>query len=971
MPYSISLSVSVDSARVRPLTRFAFPAPSEQPDEALWAICSENAVASSMKVSSPVLEAYLECSTKCWLRSRGELSTGNAYAEWGHLRKATYCEDGLKYLLTAFPDSDRVKSPQIFKHAKDATWRLAIDVLLQTDALESRLPALERTPSERQDRPPHFVPHRFQWSNKVTKNDKLLLAFDALVLAEAVGSQVNFGKIMHGGGRRTLKVNLSPLARELRKQVANVVALTAEESPPDLVLNAHCRQCEFQARCHNLAKQKDELSLLSGMSQKERKKLHGRGIFTVTQLSYTFRPRRRRRQSQNRVEKFHHSLRALAIRENKIHAVDIVDPKLDGTPVYLDVEGLPDRDFYYLTGIRVGSGDHAVQYSFWADDKDGERCMWNELLDVLSVIPDPKLVHFGRYETTFLKKMFARYGGSSGGSVVATAIEQAVNLLSLVFAHIYFPTFSNGLKDIAGYLGFRWSGSPSSGLEAIVWRHRWEALRDPSLKQALYDYNRQDCEALALVASRVTDLHRAVSANCTSVHSSVILASEIKRESPFPFRFGRNAFAFPELEIINRAAYWHYQRERVCAKGRIKRVQEREPQSRRRRSAPTPNTIIECPPARCCPTCASNLIYCHGKGTKIEMDIRFMRHGVKRWITRNVVCRYRCQSCRSTFYPSDRRWTASRYGPAIAAYAVYQNIELGLPQGRVAAGVRQMFGLDISRNTVNEFKAATAQKYASTYDDLLKKLCSGRVLHVDETRASVKGKDCYVWVLTSMEEVAYFHTPNREGGTIQAMLRDFSGVLVSDFYAAYDAIECPQQKCLIHLIRDLNDELLKHPFDDGLKQLVGDFAGLIKPMVETVNRRGLKKRFLGRHRAFVDRFYRRLDHRCGASEAVRKVTERLTRSRNTIFTFLDFDGVPWNNNNAEHAIKAFAELRRSIDGKTTESGLRDFLVLLSVWQTCKYKNVDFLGFLRSGSGNVDDFAISRRPRRSRSLNYEA
>src|SRR5439155_8222545 len=55
------------------------------------------------------------------------------------------------------------------------------------------------------------------------------------------------------------------------------------------------------------------------------------------------------------------------------------------------------------------------------------------------------------------------------------AIDHAVNLLSFLFARIYFPTFSNGLKEIAGYLGFRWSGSPVSGLEAIVWRRRWEA----------------------------------------------------------------------------------------------------------------------------------------------------------------------------------------------------------------------------------------------------------------------------------------------------------------------------------------------------------------------------------------------------------------------------------------------------------------------------------------------------------------
>src|SRR3984893_6844747 len=150
-----------------------------------------------------------------------------------------------------------------------------------------------------------------------------------------------------------------------------------------------------------------------------------------------------------------------------------------------------------------------------------------------------------------------------------------------------------------------------------------------------------------------------------------------------------------------------------------------------------------------------------------------------------------------------------------------------------------------------------------------------------------------------MEEVAYFHSPTREGGIIQAMLKDFSGILVSDFYAAYDAIECSQQKCLIHFIRDLNDDLLKHPYDNEIKWLVGAFAGLVKPMIETVDRHGLKRRFLGKHKIFVDRFYKRLSTEFGIGEAARRIIERLQKNRNTMFTFLDLDDVPWNNNNAE------------------------------------------------------------------------
>jgi hypothetical protein len=61
--------------------------------------------------------------------------------------------------------------------------------------------------------------------------------------------------------------------------------------------------------------------------------------------------------------------------------------------------------------------------------------------------------------------------------------------------------------------------------------------------------------------------------------------------------------------------------------------------------------------------------------------------------------------------------------------------------------------------------------------------------------------------------------------------------------------------------------------------------------------------------------------------------------------FLDYDGVPWNNNNAEHAIKGFARVRRFADGRFTEDSIRDYLVMLSVAETCGYQNIDVLKFL--------------------------
>ena len=168
-------------------------------------------------------------------------------------------------------------------------------------------------------------------------------------------------------------------------------------------------------------------------------------------------------------------------------------------------------------------------------------------------------------------------------------------------------------------------------------------------------------------------------------------------------------------------------------------------------------------------------------------------------------------------------------------------------------------------------------------------------------------KPDYVWVLTSNREVVYILADSREGEMVQELLAEFKGVLVSDFYTAYDSIGCVHQRCLIHLMRDLNDEVLNNPFDTELKQVVTAFAELLKPMVETVDRFGLKSHFLKKHLAGVDRFYREIGAADYRSEAATKCKQRFERNRDELFTFLSHDGVPWHNNNAEHAIKAFAQ----------------------------------------------------------------
>ena len=909
--------------------------------------------------STPILEAYLKCPSKCWFLFFGKKGDANIYSDFVRNQNNAYRAAGLERLMAKTQRSKCVVMPSAPVNIKTATWLLAVDFIATNENLESRLHAVERVPSDGQGKPVQFIPIRFIFTNKLIKGDKLILAFDALVLSEMLRIEVSHGKIIYGNDHTMLKVKASALTGEVRKLTGKIIKLIASESPPDLILNRHCAECEYQARCRQKAIEKDDLSLLAGMSEKERKKINSKGIFTVTQLSYTFRPRRRPKRLRDKREKYHHSLKALAIREKKIHVVGSPAIKIEGTPVYLDVEGLPDLDFYYLIGMRIRNGESVVQHSLWADSQGEEKTIWNEFLGILSMIEDPVLIHYGSFETAFLKRMCERYGELIEGTAAQKSIKESLNLLTVTYAQIYFPGFSNGLKDTAGFLGFNWTETDCAGLLSIAWRHFWEDMHDKSIKEKLIRYNAQDCEALELLTETIRQIvdHNKTDPINQSGGSNIVRADSDRFLQKSKWRRFKSQVL--SLEYITTAAHWNYQRDRVYARsGQVK--QKLKEKKKQPKSISHVEKIIKWEQSRTCPVCNRSYYMKGPERTKTFYDIFFGHRSLKIRLVKYAFKTSTCRKCGKHFGIPDRFQRNYKYGWNLIAYFIYQIVDLCIPQRTVVQNFNRLFGFELNRSTLNNMKTRAADYYKETKQQIFERIVHGNLVHADETRSNIKGKSAFVWILASFHEVYYFLSESREGEIAQKLLADFKGVLVSDFYTAYDSINCPQQRCLIHLMRDLNDEILNNPFDEQLKQIVIDFGDLLRPMIETVDRHGLKKYFLKQHLRRVDRFYSDLELFDYQSEAALKCKDRFERNRDKLFTFLKYDGVPWNNNNAEHAVKAFAGLRDVIAGSSTEKGTDEYLTLLSICQTCKYSGLDFLDFLRSGEKEIDRFLASYR-----------
>ena len=94
------------------------------------------------------------------------------------------------------------------------------------------------------------------------------------------------------------------------------------------------------------------------------------------------------------------------------------------------------------------------------------------------------LLHYGSYETEFIERMRRKYSDTDDPLITKININ-SINILSLIYGNIYFPTYSNGLKDIGRYLGAKWSADEASGLQSLVWRFKWERTNNEVFKKQL------------------------------------------------------------------------------------------------------------------------------------------------------------------------------------------------------------------------------------------------------------------------------------------------------------------------------------------------------------------------------------------------------------------------------------------------------------------------------------------------------
>lgn len=380
--------------------------------------------------------------------------------------------------------------------------------------------------------------------------------------------------------------------------------------------------------------------------------------------------------------------------------------------------------------------------------------------------------------------------------------------------------------------------------------------------------------------------------------------------------------------------------------GKKKKKQEpEEPPIPKRKGAPfghkgvtrkKPQVIDEeiiIPDPVCCPDCSSNDIAFFEQEEHTQEEIIIPKKKATKYIRNVFIC-----GCCGKFiriYGSGEMPKAY-IGPQAKAMINYLRHDVGISQHKLQRILKELFGLEFHQTSVVGFETQLRVRGRTLYNQMQKLLNKTKHLYIDETGWKKDGLSYWLWCFCN-NLIAYYHIDKSRGNkVIQAILGDkYSGIMLSDFLAAYNKIESKKQKCLTHLLRILdrlqpscdNDEQAEE-FRQKLKEIVKQIIYLFK------NRKNIPKYI--DHRADIIAQCKKLL----SQELSHKKTERLRKRlknnhQEELYKCLFHPSSDFNNNFVERMLRPNVIMRKLTFGNRSDKGIENHAVVTSLLQTAK------------------------------------
>lgn len=351
----------------------------------------------------------------------------------------------------------------------------------------------------------------------------------------------------------------------------------------------------------------------------------------------------------------------------------------------------------------------------------------------------------------------------------------------------------------------------------------------------------------------------------------------------------------------------------------------------------------------CCPCCNARL-------TEFEDHQRVVEDVVPAKVV------VKCYHTRSGFCPSCRKRTESRaleqppaaniphgqLGINALATAMVLRIVYRLPFRQISGVFAQLPQLSVCPGAIARQLQRVAEWFDQDYEKLLLQMRCAPIVYADETGWRVAGRNGQLWTLTSPDKTVYHLDKSRGSKVIRSLLgKAFAGTLVSDFYSAYSRMDCRKQKCLAHLLRELNESAEKSPAF-AQTSFFTDCKRLLKRMLKLKGQwEDLEDQVYDQRVIALESHLARLAGGQHDEPNAKRIAKRLLKHQSELTAFLHEKDLDATNNAAERALRPAVVMRKITGGSRSPNGAKAWATLASLMKTATQQNHRLLDTIRS------------------------
>ena len=344
--------------------------------------------------------------------------------------------------------------------------------------------------------------------------------------------------------------------------------------------------------------------------------------------------------------------------------------------------------------------------------------------------------------------------------------------------------------------------------------------------------------------------------------------------------------------------------------------------------------------AKVCPDCGGPLNRCAETRTRYTEDIPVIRAEV----TEHTIHRDWCSQCQKKVEPPIiDALPGSTLGLRVLVLSAWLHYSLGNTLSQIVEVFNFHLQLKITTGGLMQMWSRLQELLFEWYEQLHQEALKSAVLHADETGWRVDGKTHWLWCFGNSDCTFYLIDKTRGSPALARFFTaEFEGTLVTDFWSAYHAVACAdRQMCLVHLLRELEQTVqYKQPgegwsaFEKKLRRLLGDAIRLWKSHddLDEATRHSRRDRLDDRLEDLITTDWN--------EPHAKRLIKRLRRHQDELFTFLDRDGVPFDNNHAERSIRPAVIIRKNSYGNRSDHGADCQAVLMSLFRTLKQRGHD-------------------------------